>query len=99
METEMKKLHWLSTPEGKEKMSKIQKRAWRKRRAAEKKANGSSKAERLIARAKKSEDTKENRLHMYERAAQIAIHRNELGDLTTLIGKQLFLHMVQGGAR
>lgn len=75
------KLHWTQTPEGKARMSRIQKKAWKK-----KTHKGKSKAETVIAREVKkvkpsTPDPRLRRRAMYLQAVDAARDSGELGEL------------------
>ena len=86
-----KKVHWLQTPEGKKRMSRIQKRKWREK----KKTATSSKAETLIKK-KVGKQAMTMRVDQYVRVAKIAVAANEVPVLMQAMKDAVFMHMWGG---
>jgi hypothetical protein len=83
------KVHWLQTPEGKKKMSRIQKKKWREKRAT-------SKAETLVKK-KVGKEAGVNRAAMYDRVAKVAVASGEVENLMKTVSHVMFLNMIGGG--
>jgi hypothetical protein len=88
-----KKVHWLSTPEGKKRMSLIQKKRWREK-YLERHAARTSKAETVV---KKTVGKKAgtNRTAIYSRAVTAAIESEEVDVLMRMLGNAVLLEVMK----
>jgi hypothetical protein len=78
--------HWMKTEAGKKRMSRIQKKAWKKRRAE-------SKAETLVKKAKANGKPDAD---VYAQAVQRAISRKEIPKLMSMLAHSVLMEMMGG---